>query len=200
MGDGRRAAVVEDFFGRAVADCLDHNPLSGSPSDLGRPGRAALALWSGWAEAGDDAGVATWGPAGWDAFNRWCDGAAREAERAGVALWLRPRASHVLCDAQRCLTFLRAREGGPVRLLLDPEGLLAPSMLRDAADHVERIMLALADHPGVAALYLPSAASCRLAPPASGALRELAQRLWPSQKPIVLGGADAPARAPEHTP
>jgi hypothetical protein len=87
-----------------------------------------------------------WGPGAWQAML----GACREARGAGVRLLLRPHARHILSDAQRCLRFLE-EQAPPFAppLLLDPAAMLTESMLPDAAEHLERILGALAGREGV---------------------------------------------------
>ncbi len=148
-----------------------------------------LCAWSGWA-TDDQTGVRTWGPAGWETLAAWCDRLSPELAAAGVEMWLRPHACHVLSDAQRCLTFVRSRGPGPIGLLLDPLSMLTESMMPDAPDHLVRIFDALAAAAGVRGLWLPPVRE-------DGAVRgsvsaalvgSLVRAHWPGDRPIVLGG------------
>jgi hypothetical protein len=94
------------------------------------------------------------------------EGMARLAEKVaevkaglgelGATLCLRPGAAEVLSDVPSCLVFLRSSEGA-ARLVVDPVALLTASMMERADDHLERILSALAGHPGVEALLLTNA-------------------------------------------
>ncbi len=121
------------------------NPLEdgwGGPKMLG----PRVVCWSGWLGPEIFArDVRTWGPGGWSALERACEGM-----EAGRVL-LRTHARHVLSDAQRCLAFLRRWEG-KVGLLLDPMAMLEVSMLDRAEEHLDRIVGALGAHPGVGAM------------------------------------------------
>lgn len=120
-----------------------------------------LVMWSGWIDPEDEddherAGVRTHGPEGHRRCTEVADRAAAVLEAQGVKLLLRPHARHVLSDVPSCLTFLRSALGERVRLVLDPIGMLTASMAARAEEHLERIMSALARHPGVAAILLAS--------------------------------------------
>jgi hypothetical protein len=69
-------------------------------------------------------------------------------------MWLRPHVRHVLSDPQSCATFFRAREGQPIRLLLEPAAFLTGSMLSMAEDHLQRAFDALAGMAATAAILL----------------------------------------------
>ncbi|HZW08432.1 MAG TPA: hypothetical protein VFF69_00875 [Phycisphaerales bacterium] len=164
------------------------NPLRDEPTSAAGLGGDIVVSWSGWDPA-DEVGLATWGPRGWSALRHWCDRQAPLLAGGGRELWLRTHAGHVLSDAQRCLTFLGGAGGQPVRLLLDPVSMLAPSMLADAREHLERIMGALAGHEGVRAILLPEECG---GPGAEGPLGAALDAHWPAWKPVVLAGGWAP--------
>lgn len=86
-------------------------------------------------------------------------------ESSGAQLCLLPHAAHVLSDVPSCVLFLRSAAAEGVQLVVDPVALLTPTMLDRAEEHLERILGALAGHPGVAALRLTSA---RLGPDGAG--------------------------------
>lgn len=85
----------------------------------------------------------TWGPAALAQFNALCDELTPALEAVGAHVLFRTHARHVLCDAQRCLNFARAREGGPLGFVLDPALLMEPSMMEKAGDHLRRMVGAL---------------------------------------------------------
>lgn len=120
-----------------------------------------LLAWSGWLS--DEADVQrarfpldfrVWTAAGWSALGAACDALVSILAERNATLLLRPHARQVLSDPQACVTFLRAREGQPIRLLLDAASMLTPAMLPTAEDHLHRIFSAVAPHPGVAAILL----------------------------------------------
>jgi len=202
----------------ANAQALAHNLRS-----METPTRNTVVLWSGWVERGSldaaasegpssdaQAIMGAWSPACWDRFNTFCDALAdalvqSEAAvwQAGPTIWMRPHASHVLCDAQRCLTFLNARPSSPFGLLLDPVALLVPSMLASYEDHLGRIFQTLGHHPATGALMLTNAShdpsadrlmavalndpDAVLALPILGCLVE---EHWPADKPVILIAPD----------
>jgi len=125
----------------------------GDPKMLG----PRVVRWSGW--FGDETFALdprTWGPGGWKKFEATCEVLAERAGDSGIPVILRPHARHVLSDAQRCLTFLRRWEGR-LGLLLDPVAMLEASMLERAEEHLDRIVEALGEHPGVAGVVVCNA-------------------------------------------
>ncbi|MEM1167146.1 MAG: hypothetical protein AAGI30_12755 [Planctomycetota bacterium] len=107
-------------------------------------GAPRLIVWSGW--LGDEPferHPGTWMPSGLEALNgavdAWLASPASEATR----LVLRPHARHVLCDPQRCFSFLRARTDQPIGLALDPDALLEDSMHGTRDEHLDRTFEAL---------------------------------------------------------
>lgn len=182
-------AEIRDFSGELVAACSGCNPLAPGSAELPAP-TGAVAAWSGRAE-GDETGVRTWGPAGWSAFLEWCDRVGPGFAAAGAELWIRPHAAHVLSDAQRCVTFLRGREGGPIGLLFDPVSMLTGSMEADAPDHLARMFGAVAPLAGARALWLPrlgDRALSGLGDGGRGMLSALVAEHWGRERPVVLGG------------
>lgn len=125
----------------------------------------------------------TWSLKGWDAL----DAALQDLlGRTGARVLLRPAATDVISDAPSCLRFLerRARFGtdGPARLglFVDPVGMLAPSMLPTAPEHLERIVAHLAGHDGVDALLIRETTGV-----ATGTLAALVSTLAPGVTTIV---------------
>jgi hypothetical protein len=96
----------------------------------------------------------TWSREGWEAMSGSLDAMLPAIITARAELWLRPHARHILADPQGCISFLRAREHQPVRLLLDPAAFLTGSMLASAEDHLARAFDALGSHPSVRAVVL----------------------------------------------
>jgi hypothetical protein len=186
VGGGAQISAIKDFSDQTRGICLDLNPLEDDPGDLAAGGAPVVVTWSGWF-GGDEVGVGTWGPRGWAALQAWCDCQGPAFAAAGRELWLRPHAGHVLSDAQRCLTFLRGREGQAIGLLLDPVSMLAPSMLADAAEHLDRMLGALAQVAGVRAVLAPGA---RGLPIPEGVLGAALREHWPASKPVVVSGAE----------
>lgn len=124
-----------------------------------RGGCKRMLAWSGWVDDDPAGGMfartaATWGPSAWAGLTAACDRLVPELAAGGAELCIRPHARHVLSDTQRCLTFLRSREGQPIRLLLDAPGLLTGGMLPMVEDHLERAFATLGGHPGVWAVLL----------------------------------------------
>lgn len=74
----------------------------------------------------------------------------------GTRLCVRPGAGEVVSDIPSCLTLLRSPVAARVGLVVEPAGLLTPSMVERADDHLERIYSALGEHPGVDAVVLSS--------------------------------------------
>jgi hypothetical protein len=152
-------AAILDPQGGVFAAVAHHNPLESVAVDAPLPA-PRLVMWSGWFGAGEPLrgsfprDFRTWTPRGWAGLARACDGLLPALTSAGMHLWVRPHARHVLADAQSCVSFLKEREGQPVRLLLDPAGLLTGSMLGLAEEHLGRIFGALGGHAGTGAALL----------------------------------------------
>lgn len=82
----------------------------------------------------------TWGPHGAMAFNGWCDRLRawkQEGKSGARRALIRPQHTDVLSDIQGCVSFARAEKAG-LEIAMDPVGLLAPSMVESAADHLLR--------------------------------------------------------------
>lgn len=116
-------------------------------SHAGDPPR--LIAWSGWLPEDSTpedgcfrTGFETWGPEGRRRFEELCDWLGPRLRDAGRTLVLRPHARHVLSDIPSCLSFAKARAGQPFELLIEPAALLTPDTLRDAPEHIERIVSA----------------------------------------------------------
>lgn len=103
-----------------------------------------------------DAPHRTWGTPGAAAFNSWCERLRhwRQGQATvGRRVFIRPNHADVLSDMQRCISFGRAERGG-LELAMDPSGLLAPSMIERAADHLLRFRDAMEGSPAVGAVAL----------------------------------------------
>src|SRR5262249_8001826 len=105
----------------------------------------------------DDGGAdpRTWGPRGWLAME---EALRRYLEQPGPRLVLRPSYTDVISDAPSWLRFLSQRRewagDGEERLgvMLDPVAMLAPSMVKNAEDHVARLLELVGSHAGVDAV------------------------------------------------
>lgn len=159
--EGRRRA-------EPIAMCTIHNLLEPDPRALppfprSIPGETLVA-WSGWIDDRPDdvhlpegvfaSSFRTWSGLGQERFAALCDAVARPLAERGAMLAFRPHARHVLSDTQSCVNFLKAREGEPFTLLLEPAALLTDTMLSQAEEHLERIFDTLATHPGVTGVML----------------------------------------------
>jgi len=125
-----------------------------------------LAVWSGWldledADTEDDpddrgllASMRAWSGQAWTSLEASLSDLADQASRLGVRLAVRPRASHVVSDAQRCVRLLERHQNQPIDLLLEPTMLLTPAMLSESEDHLIRIFDALAGHDRTIGLVL----------------------------------------------
>lgn len=129
--------------------------------------------------------------------------AARERFAASIATleavpgeyWLWPSADGVLSDVPSTGSFFRSREGGKLRLFLDPVSMLTRDMLPKAEDHLTRIFSALA---GLAAAILlanveplGSVEGVQLSPLTRGVLSprvmvELWREFGPAGTPVVV--------------
>ncbi len=199
LRDGR---IVPAEGGEAFAEVLDGNPLEPGWS-LSHVGPGRIVMWSGWLGSDDGpAGPATWGRGGHEAFERLCDRITVDPRPNRVLF--RPQARHVLSDAPSCADFLRRRAGDALGLLLDPASMLAQSMLAHGAEHVERILGALASVRGVDAVLIANAEPAEdqgvrsvalnrgvLDPMALGAM---VRRLVPADVPLVVLAGDLEAQ------
>lgn len=202
--------LIVDPAGGAFAVVSNANIL-GPHSDLildSRPNPAINVdvMWSGW--VGDSIfarDFRAWGKEAWSRLDAWCDSHLPDLAAEGRTICFRPHPRHTLSDAQSCVSFLNKRAGQPFQLLLDPVGLLTPTMLPRAEDHLNRVLEALADHPGVAGVIVSNAVaspddpdllvSC---PVHRGVLESrlvhiIASRV-PAEKPFVLHTDDAAAQ------
>jgi len=123
---------------------IEGNPLA--PDfllELEWPGPRAI-LWSGSLAADLFADEPrNWMGPGRAALRSFCDLAAGPLVRAGKRIAFRPHVRQVLSDVQGTLSFLREVEGQPFGIALAPADLLAPEMLADAPDHLERAIASL---------------------------------------------------------
>lgn len=90
---------------------------------------------------------------------------ALERVSHGRALCLWPRATDAVSDIPSILLFLRAHPAW--KFMLDPAALMTPEMEPRAEDHAERMLEALAGHPGLLSLIMPRAGHALWAPVAS---------------------------------
>lgn len=172
--DALSAARAHDIVG------LAGNLISNAPalaSCIAQSPSEHLVCWSGWVVDDDDPATPsprTWGSAGWAALRRFCEAAAQDASSYACVPAARPRsiafwthAGTVLSDVPSSLRFLAEVQGwtDPAclrwSLVVDPIGMLAPSMMATAEDHVERIVRTLGTLPGVAVMI---ASTCCSAP------------------------------------
>ncbi len=143
----RRGTGEDDF---AAVDHANVLAFSGPQSWRGR-----RVFWSGWmGETISSLDHHTWSKEAWQRLDAWCDRVAPTLAHAGATACFRPHPRHVLSDVQSCATFLKRRAGQPFEVLLDPAGLLTPSMISRAEDHILRALDALAEHPSVPAIVV----------------------------------------------
>lgn len=184
MGGCGSSATIFDRDEIPVAICASCNPLRGDSLDVeGSPG-IPRAVWSGWASEEEIGPTGVWGPGPWGEFEAWCEVTGRAALEAGREIWFRPHAGHVLCDPQRCLSFLRARPEGPFRLLLDPAAMLTEGMETVGEDHLARSVEALGAHPLTVGVVLERGGRFE------SALSGLIEAHVPRERPVVLLGSD----------
>ena len=119
---------------------VDGNPLSdGWLVEVEAPS-SRLVSYSGTlaAELFDD-DPRTWMRAGQERFVHFLD----EVEPALIhhrrTLCFRPHHRHVVGDVHAAVKLLRERAGGPFEVLLSPAEMLAPSMMGNAGEHLERM-------------------------------------------------------------
>lgn len=82
----------------------------------------------------------TWGSRGHEAFLDLCQRLSGNV-CVGQRVLFRPHHEDVLSDIQRCLAFVRdeqRRQVDGMAIAFDPVGLLAPSMMASAPDHLSR--------------------------------------------------------------
>lgn len=118
-------------------------PIVASPPTAGAG--AGVGMGAFWAWSGHELGGGlfepegpSFGAAGWDRLVDAAGRLARDIDDLGGTLLVRPHHAHLVSDVPSCRRLVRDLPG--VRLLLDPVSMLAPSMLRDADDHLRRIV------------------------------------------------------------
>lgn len=119
---------------------VDANPLSGDwMVDAELPAQRIVSYSGTMADTpfGDD--PRTWMRAGHDRLKAFLDEVEPALRRHGRTLCLRPHHRHAIGDVHSSVKLLRERAGGPFEILLSPGDLLAPSMLREAEDHLARM-------------------------------------------------------------
>ncbi len=107
-----------------------------------------VVVYSGWVQGEDDAEAArlSWSPATWArCLERLAALRARCVATAGAELLIRPNARHVVSDVPTCQKLLGEEALEGVGIVLDVAGMLTPTMMRDAADHLGRLAL-LVEH------------------------------------------------------
>lgn len=124
------------------------------------PAGSTIVAWSGPvldeddadAPGGGDAGSArslfarsprSWGPGAMAALDARLDALVPRLRDAGLTLLIRPHERHVVSDPRGMARLAERFAPGPVGLLPDPAGLLAPAMAPFAEDHLERAFDAL---------------------------------------------------------
>ncbi len=92
-------------------------------------------------EPDDDASswLRSWSESGWARFDERCRAANQRASELGIGLMIRPGLGGMLSDAVCTLSWCTRGAGQDATLLLDPLGWVAPSMMRDLDDHLDRI-------------------------------------------------------------
>jgi len=195
----RPVATLDD------ASFLDVNPLT----DLIAPGAADVIVWSGTlSDEGRFArDVRTWMPPGVQAFDAMLERLTTELRERNQRLLFRPHARHVLCDPQRCLTFLRDKvdaQGLPFGLALDAAAMLEANMLEKAEDHAARAFEALGEHAAVVIVAnaeppadpddpdaLPTITPAHRGVLPAWFLRDMIERHVPEPAPLILLPDDA---------
>ncbi|MEO1130636.1 MAG: TIM barrel protein [Planctomycetota bacterium] len=123
---------------------VDGNPLLDADWQL--PPSSLVVAWSGSVSEASlfQRDPHTWMSAGREAFDDFLRRIAPELTAREQRLLLRPHARHVLCDPQRCLSFLRELdEDAPFGIALDAGAMLEDEMLSKVEDHLERAFEAL---------------------------------------------------------
>lgn len=196
--------VVDPSAGLCVARVCDANPLA--PIEPMQPSDLPVIRWSGWIadEASPaDPSLRTWLGEGWLHLLAWLE--RRESQGPGdlAPLWLRPHHGHVLSDVpsigrwiktlpQHVVDSKAEYQNVPPRigLVIDPAALLAPAMLADAADHVQRMIDAFAGMPLVRCWWLAGTTPA----PATGLQPQTIAQLPAELRDLVL------AHLPRHVP
>lgn len=137
----------------------------------------------------------SWSQSGWERFDIAYREASRVAMGKDMRLVIRPSSTGMLSDAVCTLNWCTRGAGQDAQLLLDPVGWLVPSMMRDLADHLDRIVelcLQMLDHGRVWGVLL------RTVPAAIGEsddeliLTKLAPLMAQSPRCVVASEADLP--------
>lgn len=82
----------------------------------------------------------SWSLSGWERFDQAYRDASETAKNRGTQLVIRPSSSGMLSDAVCTLNWCTRGGGQDAMILLDPLGWVVPSMMRDIADHLDRIV------------------------------------------------------------
>lgn len=150
LRDWQASDLVVDAEGgetRAVVSALSVGPAAG----VGVPAEATVILRTGGSRRGgleaEDMPDFAWMPKARERFRASIE---RLEARPGE-YWLWPSAEGVLSDVPSTRSFFCSREGGNLRLLLDPASMLTRDMLPKAEDHLARIFAGLG---GIAAAIL----------------------------------------------
>lgn len=125
---------------QVFASFVEGNPLAeGWLVDAELPGERIVAWSGGLGEGLFDDEPRTWLRAGHERFASFLDGIAPALVAHRRRLCFRPHHRHVLGDVHSCVKMLRDRQAAPFEVLLSPADMLAPSMRRDAEDHLSRM-------------------------------------------------------------
>lgn len=157
----------------------------------------------------DGAPAMAWGASAWEWLNARVAGA--EAAWGGWGAhaggrWVWPRvgangAAEVLSDVPSLRRFLKDREGGGWRFVLDPVGMLADSMVGNAEEHVRRVLEMLGSHEACGAVVLmdikvDATGAMTHVPIGAGELSRRGLLDWwrgscPATLPVILSGDNA---------
>ncbi len=164
---------------------------------LGRAAPEGMAVIRSGPEVVEGPGVA-WMPEARVRFEAFAAGFERAvAPRLGVsypAIW--PHAHGAVSDAPSLQAFIRGRQDRGWRFVLDPAGLLTPSMMPLVHDHLRRLLDLIGDHP--AACLLIEDEATRHAWPAGWQGREGGETgsTVPRLRRPATGGRDSYTLAP----
>lgn len=149
----------------AIVDPLAAAEPEAAGYALGRAAPGGMAAIRSGPESPEGPGVA-WMPDARARFEAFAFGFERalapRGEHAAPVIW--PHARGAVSDAPSLQTFLRARQDRPWRFVLDPAGLITPSMRPLLEDHLRRLLDLIGDHPA-ACLLIEDEETWRAWPP-----------------------------------
>jgi len=96
-----------------------------------------------WGGPVEDAAPGYWGREAWERLEATIAELIPTLAERGTRLLLRPQQGRTLADVPGALRLLNGPLGERLGLILDPAAMLAPSMIRGAADHLRRAFEAL---------------------------------------------------------